>query len=283
MVQPTSNFIVYAHFVTPCLYHFVHSNTRYLTFFTDSHMQQILIDHIIKIALPISCIFSPYCVQDISSFYLVQQILLYVKRVGGLTALDSCTAAILNLRPAQVGRERCDEIQSAGCDLLGNPHRSCYPAVPSSHSNYVLSDSRCVQHRHMYRCFNKSYSPLHGMNTYRTVEIQLHRFLSYTVYGDEWSFLRLGCLTHGKIHPLPPRNQFYKGLCGFQSRSDSFGQKVNLLACCESSRCFFNILSEVSSLFNFAISGRTRYCLLLQAYLFACYKTIFKILRQFCV
>lgn len=153
----TSNFILYAHFVTPCIYHFAHSNTRYLNFFTDSHMQQILMDHIIQIVLPISCIFSPYYVQDISSFYLCSRFFCVWEWTGwvGLQLLDSCTAAILNLRSAQVGRERCDEIQSAGCDLLGNPHRSCYPAVPRSHSNYVLSDSRCAQHRHMYKCFNK--------------------------------------------------------------------------------------------------------------------------------
>jgi hypothetical protein len=77
---------------------------------------------------------------------------------AGLQLLDSCAGAILNLRSAQVGRERCDETQSAGCDLLGNPHRSCYPAVARSHSNYVLSDSRYVQHRHMHKCFNTTRS-----------------------------------------------------------------------------------------------------------------------------
>ena len=49
-------------------------------------MQQILMDHTIKIVLAIFCIFGRYYVQDISSFYLVQQILLYVNRVGGPTA-----------------------------------------------------------------------------------------------------------------------------------------------------------------------------------------------------
>jgi len=46
-------------------------------------MQQILIDHTLKIAPPICCIFSPYNVQDISSFYLVQWILLCVSEQSG--------------------------------------------------------------------------------------------------------------------------------------------------------------------------------------------------------
>lgn len=119
--------------------------------------------------------------------------------------------------------------------------------------------------------------PLRGMKTYRAMEIQRHRFLSYEVYGDEWSLSRLGCFTHGKYPPPLPRNQFYKGRCGIQGKSVPFGQKVNLLACCKSSRHFSDVLSLVCSLFSFVISAGTRSCLLLQAYLFACYKTIFKI------
>jgi hypothetical protein len=150
----------------------------------------------------------------------------------GLQLLDSCTAAILNLRSSRLvsgrERERFDETQSAGCDLLGNPHRAVATRqiLAATVTMFYQIHAACITDICTKFCngINPVIVPLHGMKSNIAVEILFHPFLSYALYEDERSLSRRRCFTHEEITPPSlKKNEFYKALCGLQCRSALFG------------------------------------------------------------